>query len=168
MNVLSAFKRGLELALAIFSVVLMVSLVVLVLFAVTLREMGAALTWYDEVATVMLAWITYYGSALAALRRGHLASPEVLRKLPENIRMPLFLVSETLVVVFFAVLAWAGLQVVVLLEGDTLISLTWVPVQLTQSVIPVGAVLFIVAHLLSLPDEWQNLRDRRRLPTEQI
>lgn len=167
MNALSAIKRGLELALAIFCVILMVALVVLVLFAVTLREMGAALTWYDEVATVVLAWITYYGSALAALRRGHLASPEVLRKLPETIRLPLFLFGEALVITFFLVLAWAGLQVVILLEGDTLISLPWVPVQLTQSVIPIGAALFVVAHLLSLPDEWVNLR-HRRLPTEQI
>jgi hypothetical protein len=57
--------------------------------------------------------------------------------------------------------------VVILLEGDTLISLPWVPVQLTQSVIPVGAALFVICHLLSLPDEWVNLR-HQRLPTEQI
>jgi TRAP-type C4-dicarboxylate transport system permease small subunit len=116
---------------------------------------------------VILAWITYYGSALAALRRGHLASPEVLRKAPEHIRLPLFLIGEVLVVGFFLVLAWAGLQVVILLEGDTLISLPWIPVQLTQSVIPVGAMLFVIGHLLSLPDEWVNLR-HQRLPTEQI
>ena len=167
MTALSIFKRLLELALAVFCVILMVGLVVLVLVSVTMRELGSALTWYDEVATVMLAWITYYGSALAALRRGHLASPEVLRKLPEGIRLPLFVFGEILVVVFFLILAWAGLQVVILLEGDTLISLPWVPVQLTQSVIPVGAMLFIVGHLLSLPDEWANLR-HQRLPTEQI
>jgi TRAP-type C4-dicarboxylate transport system permease small subunit len=105
MSIRLAIKRVLDLALTAFSVVLMISLVVLVLFAVTLREMGAALTWYDEVATVMLAWLTYYGSALAALRRGHLASPEVLRKAPEHIRLPLFLVGEALVVAFFIVLA---------------------------------------------------------------
>ena len=140
---------------------------VLVLVAVTWRELGWALTWYDEVATVMLAWLTYYGSALAALRRGHLASPEVLHALPEAIRLPLFLAGEFLVIGFFLILAWAGLQVVILLEGDTLISLPWIPVQLTQSVIPVGAVLFIIGHLLSLPDEWANLR-RSRLPSEQI
>lgn len=167
MTALSSIRRGLELALSVFCVILMVGLVVLVLISVTLREWGSALTWYDEVATVMLAWLTYYGSALAALRRGHLASPEVLRKLPERVRLPLFLAGEILVVAFFLVLAWAGLQVVILLEGDTLISLTWVPVQLTQSVIPVGAALFVVGHLLSLPDEWVNLR-HQRLPTEQI
>ena len=41
-----------------------------------------------------------------------------------------------------------------MLEGDTLTSLTWVPVQLTQSVIPIGAILFIICQLLSLPHYW--------------
>jgi TRAP-type C4-dicarboxylate transport system permease small subunit len=69
---------------------------------------------------------------------------------------------------FFIVLAWAGLEVVILLEGDRLISLTWVPVQLTQSVIPIGALLFIVAQLMSIPDEWRRLGGGAGLPTEQI
>ena len=37
------------------------------------------------------------------------------------------------------------------LAGDTLISLTWVPIQFTQSVIPIGAILFMICQLLSLP-----------------
>jgi TRAP-type C4-dicarboxylate transport system permease small subunit len=72
-----------------------------------------------------------------------------------------------LVIGFFVILGWAGLEVVILLAGDGLISLPWVPVQLTQSVIPVGSALFILAELLSIPDEWANLTERR-LPTEQI
>ena len=38
-------------------------------------------------------------------------------------------------------------------------SLTWVPVQLTQSVIPIGAILFIIAELLSLPAYWRQIAD---------
>jgi TRAP-type C4-dicarboxylate transport system permease small subunit len=167
MNILHAAKRGLELALAVFSVLLIAALFLLVVFAVVYRELGASLTWYDEVATVLLAWLTYYGSALAALRRGHLGSPEILRLAPPRLRLPLFILAEALVIAFFLVLGWAGLEVVILLQGDTLISLPWVPVQLTQSVIPVGAVLFIVAQLLSVPDEWTYLR-HGRAPQEQI
>lgn len=167
MNILHAAKRGLELALSVFSVLLITALFLLVVFAVVYRELGASLTWYDEVATVLLAWLTYYGSALAALRRGHLGSPEILRLAPPRLRLPLFILAEALVIAFFLVLGWAGLEVVILLQGDTLISLPWVPVQLTQSVIPVGAVLFIVAQLLSVPDEWTYLR-HGRAPQEQI
>ncbi len=38
-----------------------------------------------------------------------------------------------------------------MLAGDTLISLTWVPIQVTQSVIPIGAILFMICQILSLP-----------------
>jgi hypothetical protein len=50
------------------------------------------------------------------------------------------------------VLAWTGWQVLGVLQGMSLISLPWVPVMLTQSVIPIGAVLFIICEALSLPD----------------
>ena len=43
-----------------------------------------------------------------------------------------------------------------MLEGDSLTSLPWVPVQLTQSVIPIGAVLFVICQLLSLPNYWSK------------
>jgi len=44
------------------------------------------------------------------------------------------------------------------LEGDTLVSLTQVSVQITQSVIPIGAVLFLICETLSLPGHWRKLR----------
>jgi hypothetical protein len=49
--------------------------------------------------------------------------------------------------------------VLVVLAGDTLVSLPDVSVQLTQSVIPIGACLFILCEALSLPDHWRALRD---------
>ncbi len=64
------------------------------------------------------------------------------------------LLAEGLVLLFFVLMARAGLQVLEVLEGDMLVSLTWVPVQFTQSVIPIGASLFIVCQLLSLPEYW--------------
>jgi TRAP-type C4-dicarboxylate transport system permease small subunit len=154
-------KRAVEAALGAFCVALIAALAVLVLAAVAFRQLGASLAWYDEVATVMLAWLTYYGAAYAALKRGHLGSPEVLMRLPRPWRFALFVLSEGLVVAFFAAVAWLGLEVVVLLKGDGLISLPWVPVQLTQSVIPIGCALFVVCQLLSARDEWAALgRDR--------
>lgn len=53
---------------------------------------------------------------------------------------------------FFVVLGITGVQVTLVLAGEHLVSLPWVPTQLTQSIIPVGAVLFVIAELLRLPD----------------
>ena len=38
-------------------------------------------------------------------------------------------------------------------------SMPSVPIQFTQSVIPIGAVLFIVCEALSLPEYWRRLRE---------
>ncbi len=57
-----------------------------------------------------------------------------------------------------AALAWTGGVVIEVLERDTLVSLPEVSVQITQSVIPIGAVLFIVCEALSLPGYWRALR----------
>lgn len=56
--------------------------------------------------------------------------------------------SELCVFLFFGLLAYAGLQVLVILEGMTLVSLPNVSVQLTQSIIPLGAVLFMLAEVM--------------------
>ena len=138
-------------------IALMVILTAVVIVAVVYRKLGHSLSWYDEIASVLLAWITYYGSALAALKRSHIGFDDVLLALPKPARAVAIVVAEILVVFFFGLLAWAGWEVLQILEGETLVSLTWVPISVTQSVIPIGAALFIIAELLSLPDYWRDV-----------
>jgi TRAP-type C4-dicarboxylate transport system permease small subunit len=64
------------------------------------------------------------------------------------------LIGEAFVLAFFMVTAWAGWRVFGILGGDTLVSLPWVPQRLTQSVIPIGAVLFIIAEVVTFPEVW--------------
>ncbi len=139
-----------------FLIFQMILLTVVVVYAVTSRKLGASLSWYDEVAAIQLAWITYYGAALAALKRKHIGFDGLLLALPHRARAVGIAVAETIVIGFFVLLAWSGWQVLQVLEGMNLVSLTFVPIQFTQSVIPIGAVLFIVASLLSLPDYWRE------------
>lgn len=134
---------------------LMVLLTFVVAISVLARLMGQSFSWYDEVAAIMLAWITYYGSALAALHRRHIGFDTVLLNLPTRFRMVAVLIAEAIVLVFFLLMARAGFQVLEVLEGDSLISLTWVPVQFTQSIIPIGALLFMLCQILSLPGYWK-------------
>ncbi|MDT8325816.1 MAG: TRAP transporter small permease [Roseovarius sp.] len=154
MTILSRANTILSRILESLTILLMVGLTVIVIVAVLARLMGQSFSWYDEVAAIMLAWITYYGSALAALHRRHIGFDTVLLALPPKARLAALLVGEGLVLVFFVLMARAGLQVLEVLEGDMLVSLTWVPVQFTQSVIPIGATLFVVCQLLSLPEYW--------------
>lgn len=134
------------------TILLMVLLTIVVIVAVGYRLMENSLSWYDEIAAILLAWITYYGAALAALKRRHIGFDSVLLAIPNPFRLIAVIVAEVVVIGFFVLLAKTGLEVLEVLEGDTLVALTWVPVQFTQSVIPIGAILFIIAELLSFPE----------------
>jgi len=147
--------RTLAYILEWFLIIQMFALSIIVIYAVISRKMGASLSWYDEIAAIQLAWITYYGAALAALRRRHIGFDGVLLAMPIPVRRVMVILSEVLVIGFFALLTWSGWEVVQVLEGMSLISLTWVPVQLTQSVIPIGGALFIICSLLSFPDYYK-------------
>ncbi|MEX0759694.1 MAG: TRAP transporter small permease subunit [Tistlia sp.] len=151
-------RRILEGGLIAVCIALMASLALLVVVAAVSRKLGSSFGWYDEIASVMLAWITYYGAALAALKRAHLGFPNVVAGARPSVRLPLVLLSEALVLFFFATVAWFGFQVVQILEGDSLVSLPWVPVQVTQSVIPIGAALFLLAELMTLPERIREAR----------
>ncbi len=148
---LTRINRGMSSILEFITIALMVLLTLTVTIAVIARLLGQSFSWYDEVAAIMLAWITYYGSALAALHRRHIGFDTVLLALPFRLRIAALLVGEAIILIFFVLMARAGLQVLAVLQGDVLISLSWVPVQFTQSVIPIGAILFIICQLLSLP-----------------
>ncbi|WP_436643047.1 TRAP transporter small permease [Microbaculum sp. FT89] len=152
-----AIGRNLGEILSWVVIGLMVGLTIVVVVAVIYRKLGASLSWYDEIASILLAWITYYGAALAALKRSHIGFDDVLRLLPVGARKVAVVIAEILVIFFFCLLAWAGWKVLQVLGGMSLISLTWMPVRVTQSVIPIGAVLFIFAELLSLPDYWRDV-----------
>ena len=144
-----SFRRGFERTLEGLVLALMTTLTGVVLLAVAFRKVGAALVWYDEVATILLAWLTYYGAALAALKRTHVGFPRLVQAAPPATQLALLLVREVIVIGFFVVVALAGWRVLGVLGGLTLGSLPWLSTQVTQSVIPIGAVLFIVAELLS-------------------
>ncbi|MEM8581537.1 MAG: TRAP transporter small permease subunit [Pseudomonadota bacterium] len=153
---LSRLKTVLETFLEWFVIFLMVILTFVVIVAVLWRLAGSSFSWYDEVAAILLAWITYYGAALAALRRRHIGFDSVLLSIPMPARMWAVTLAEAITAGFFILLAWSGFTVLQVMSGMNLISLTWVPVTFTQSVIPIGAVLFLICQALSLPDYWRT------------
>lgn len=153
---LSKVSHTLEQFLEWIVIGLMITLTTVVIVAVLFRIAGNSLSWYDEVAAVLLSWVTYFGAGLAALKRRHIGFDSVLLSIPMPYRMGAVLLAEIIVIGFFVILAKSGIEVLQVLEGEYLISLDWVPIQLTQAIIPIGAVLFIVCDLLSLPDYWRT------------
>lgn len=148
---LEELRRRYERLLEWIVIALMAVLAVEVTLGVVYRTMGASLAWYDEVASILLAWLTFYGSALAAVKRAHIGCPEVVALFPANLRVAARALASVLFIVFFALVGWMGYAILDVLATDHLISLPEVEVAWVQSVIPISAVLIIVAELLSLP-----------------
>ena len=159
---LQSLRSGFERALEYITIGLMTSMATIVVVAVIYRKMGNSLVWYDEIASILLPWLTYYGAALAALKRSHLGFPGLVNACPSHIRVALVILAEAIVIGFFVLLAWTGWVVLEILEQTYLVSLPEVSAQITQSVIPIGAVLFIIAEILSLPQLIREAREDNR------
>ncbi len=156
LNIIRAwFERLLETIV----ILLVIGLTGIVLLAVAYRYLGQSLVWYDEIASVGLVWLTYYGSALAALKGVHIGVPGFVSAMPRRLRIAAAVFAEAVVIVFFVMLAVTGIKVLVILGNDGLVSMPEIPLRLTDSAIPIGAALFVIAELLRFP---QTLRDAAR------
>jgi TRAP-type transport system small permease protein len=131
---------------------LMVLLAAEVTLGVVFRTVGKSLSWYDELASVLLAWLTFYGSALASVKRSHIGCPEVVDLMPWKFRRALSIFAQLLVIAFFTLLGVVGAQILPVLHGEALVSLSWIPMSIVQSVIPVSSALIVVAELTHLID----------------
>jgi len=156
--VLARARRWLDAALQVLTIGLLLGLAALVIAAVGFRKAGASIIWYDEVASVLLAWLTFLGAGLAVLRHAHLGFPGLVFRLPLALRLPCFALAKVVVLGFWAVVCFAGTRALGLMFGDTLVTLPWLSVQFVQSVVPVAAVLVIAAELLDLPESLARLR----------
>jgi TRAP-type C4-dicarboxylate transport system permease small subunit len=149
--VLDELRRRYERLLEWIVITLMAALAIEVTVGVLFRTFGASLVWYDEVASILLAWLTFYGSALAATKRAHIGCPELVALLPAGGRVVARLIAEVLVIAFFLLVGWTGYSVLEVLATDSLVSLPSIRVAWVQSVVPISAALIILAEVLTLP-----------------
>jgi TRAP-type C4-dicarboxylate transport system permease small subunit len=128
----------------------MVILFLEVMVGVVFRMLGNSLSWYDEVASILLAWLTFYGSALASHKRSHISCPEIVDNFPPRLRKASAILTQCLVIIFFALLTWVGFIIMPILAGDSMTSLTAVPMNLVQSVVPISAAMIVTIELREL------------------
>ncbi|MEK0436899.1 MAG: hypothetical protein RLZZ530_873 [Pseudomonadota bacterium] len=142
----------------IFLQMIILSLTVVV--GVCFRWSGHSLVWYDEVAGIQLAWITYFGSAYASLKGLHIGMPTLIKVFPKDIRKILFVISKIIIFLFFLILTYYGTKVIIVLRGDTLVTLDWIPQSFVQAVIPASSVLIIISEFFSYEEAYkQTMKD---------
>ena len=149
---LQSVRRGYERFLEWICIALMAALAVEVTAGVVFRYSGHSLVWYDEVATILLAWVTFYGAALAVLKHAHMGVPEIVRLMPRGPRVAVTVFAQLCTLAFFVLLAWTGYSVLEVLATDRLVSLPSVSVAWTNSVIPISAALIVIGQVLVFPE----------------
>ena len=162
----ASFRRGYERFLEWICIALMVALAAEVTAGVIFRYAGDSLVWYDEVATVLLAWVTFYGSALAVLKHAHMGVPEVVAMLPPGLRVAAAVLAQLCTLGFFVLLAWVGYSILDILASDRLVSLPQVSVAFAMSAVPIGAVLFVLGQLLVFPEVLREARGEAKRAVE--
>jgi TRAP-type transport system small permease protein len=158
------FRDAYGLVLEWVVMVLMIVLSVEVTLGIVFRFTGSSLVWYDEVASVLLAWLTFYGSALASVKRAHIGCPELVDQLRPAAKRAVGILTQLLVIAFFALFGWVGLSIMPILVGDSLVSLPWVSMNFVQSVIPISAALILVGEVMHLVD-LVTLRTQAQAPS---
>ena len=138
----------------------MIFLSLTVVVGVCFRWSGHSLVWYDEVAGIQLAWITYFGSAYASLKGLHIGMPTLIKVFPKDIRKILFVISKIIIFLFSLILTYYGTKVIIVLRGDTLVTLDWIPQSFVQAVIPASSVLIIISEFFSYEEAYkQTMKD---------
>jgi TRAP-type transport system small permease protein len=131
-----------------WAVLLLAGMVLIVCLGVFFRYvLNSSLTWYDEFASYLLVWLTFYGMVVADYQRRHIGFELLVDKLAPQARKVVDVVAEIAVLGFQFVLFYYGWVLTERMGDETAISLPWVKVTWISSVLPItgGLVLLISA-----------------------
>jgi TRAP-type transport system small permease protein len=130
-----------------FAVGLLAGLAVLVCLGVFFRYvLNSSLVWYDEFASYMLVWLTFYGCVVADYQRRHIGFDLMVEKLAPTARRVVDVVGELAVLGFQFVLFYYGWVLTERMGDETAISLPWVKVTWITSVLPItGGMLLLIS-----------------------
>jgi TRAP-type C4-dicarboxylate transport system permease small subunit len=130
-----------------WAVCLLAGLALIVCLGVFFRYvLNSSLAWYDEFASYMLVWLTFYGTVVADYRRRHIGFELVVDKLAPAARKLVDVAAELAVLGFQVVLFYYGWVLMGRMGDETAISLPWVRVSWITSVLPItGALLLLIS-----------------------
>jgi TRAP-type C4-dicarboxylate transport system permease small subunit len=130
-----------------WAVLLLVLMVVLVCLGVFFRYvLDSSLAWYDEFASYLLVWLTFYGGVAASYHNRHIQFGTVIERLRASSRRKLEIVAELFVLGFQFVLLYYGWLLTQKMGDETAVSLAWIKMGWVYSVLPItGALMLLIS-----------------------
>ena len=148
------FRRFIDLV-ECWAMLLLALMVVLVCLGVFFRyALSSSLAWYDEFASYLLVWLTFYGAVVASYHGRHIAFEMVVDRFMRKTRRIVEAVAELFVLGFQVVLFYYGWLLTQKMGDETAVSLVWVKMGWVYSVLPItGGVMLLIsverlAHLI--------------------
>jgi TRAP-type C4-dicarboxylate transport system permease small subunit len=139
--------------------VLLVGVFVLVLTQVFTRYvLGTPLSWTEEAARLALVWLTFMAAAFVSSRRAHITVDLIVTIVPRRVAAAIGVLAQVLVIATAAFLGFAGIGMVLLVDGITLPA-TGLPTAALYAAALVGFILILIHSVLALymqlryPDE---------------
>ena len=131
-----------------WSMFLLVLMVVVVFLGVFFRYvLGSSLAWYDEFASYLLVWLTFYGAVAASYRSRHIGFDLVVNRFMPNTRRMADVIAELFVLGFQIVLFYYGWILTQKMGNETAVSLPWVKMAWVYSVLPIAGGLMLLISL---------------------
>jgi TRAP-type C4-dicarboxylate transport system permease small subunit len=151
-RILSRFITVLEW----WAMLLLVLMVVLVCLGVFFRYvLSASLAWYDEFASYLLVWLTFYGAVAASYHNRHIQFGTVVERFTADTRRKIGIVAELFILGFNIILLYYGWLLMQKMGDETAVSLAWVKMGWIYSVLPItGGIMSLISldrllHLIS-------------------
>jgi TRAP-type C4-dicarboxylate transport system permease small subunit len=150
-SLLGRFLRGMMTLVETWVMGLLVAMVLVVTLGVFYRYvLNASLIWYDEFASYLLVWLTFYGGVVAAYRRRHIAFETLVERLGPAGRRSMAIAAEGCILGFQGILLYYGWVLARAIGAETAVSLEWVRMGWIYSVLPISGGLMLLISLVDL------------------
>jgi TRAP-type C4-dicarboxylate transport system permease small subunit len=147
------FFRRLIALIEWWAALLLALMVVVVCLGVFFRYvLNSSLVWYDEFASYLLVWLTFYGAVVASYRRRHIGFEVVADRFEPKTRRIIDFISECFVLSFQFVLFYYGWVLLRKMGDGSAISLTWIKMGWVYSVLPITGGLMLLISSMRLID----------------
>lgn len=155
---MKAIIRAADLIVSFILTIAASSMIVSIFLQVMFRFVfRSPLYWTEELARYAFVYVVFIGAAWAGRESMHLGVDYFTSKLPQRLGMYLKVAMDVCILVFSAVIVYAGIQVVPINLQQLSPALN-IPMGAVYAAIPIGFLLIFIYYLSHLIDDWKSCR----------
>lgn len=127
---------------------------------ITRYILDSAASWTGELATYLLIWITFLGSALAVVEGGHMNFDLILESLPPTAHKIVKLLGNITLLYFAGVLTYYGAVVALSTVTDHALTMP-ISKSIFYAAMPVSGIIMVIGYLLDTLKIFGRIESKR-------